>query len=535
MNPANRKKRFSMNLGLKASLAVITLIVIISGLFTTFFIFYQKRASMEELRKRCFSLASNLAYNSRFAVYSRDFHTLQNLVNGVKRESDIIRAMIVGLEGELLASSDSSSSAGEVSVDSIRSYPGQTWFPSENKDIYRTLSLITAEREITQGDESFLFSPMGKRTDQDKKALRQETLGCVILEVSLANMNEALATTVRKAVFITLVIILAAILIVVYLVRRIVQPVYLLADATKEVARGEFGKVVPVGRSDELGVLANSFNDMSLQLKKSKDDINKLNKELELRVAESTAELLSRHQELERTITHLKSLDAAKDDFLSLVSHELRTPLSSIQMFSEMLIHGLSKTEKKRADILTTIINNCRRLTRLINDVLDLSKIEAGQIQLDFKGFNLVEAVNQTISSLRPAFESRDIRCVRNFAKKKILVHSDPDKIIQVLINVLSNAVKFSPEKSEVVVSIKEDAEEVVVSVQDFGKGIYQEDIPKVFDKFYQLKNISLTAEGSGLGMSISQLIVEHLGGKIWIESRIRRGTSVFFSLPASK
>ncbi|HUU26693.1 MAG TPA: HAMP domain-containing sensor histidine kinase [archaeon] len=271
-----------------------------------------------------------------------------------------------------------------------------------------------------------------------------------------------------------------------------------------------------------------------MQLKASRDDLEALNKELELRVSESTAELKNRYQELQHTYAELKSLDTAKDDFLSMVSHEFRTPLGSIQIFSEMLLKGLDTSEVKRADFLTTIINNCRRLTRLINDVLDLSKIEAGRMQFNYESYDLIEVVKETLFSLRPNFENRHILCSCSFPEGEIAIHSDKDRIIQVLTNILSNSIKFSPEKGKIVVRISPKPGSVEISIQDSGKGIRKEDIPKVFDKFTQFESITRDSVGSGLGMSISKLLVEHLGGKIWIESGLGTGTTVFFSLPLS-
>ena len=528
MNHIVRLSKFRLSLGLKSSLVVIALIVFISALFTSFFIYYLKNSSVEELRKRSLSLANNLAYNSEFAVFSRDRGTLQNLANGVQRESDIVRVAIFTQEGEPLVFAPTDSTHGWNLPDSLQGKHGNSWYNSGTDNTFLTISTINTTKNKGQRDESFLFP---HNEDKAKEGVR-ETIGYVVLEVSLVKMSESLTSAIKRAALITLALVIIATLAVIYIVKKIVEPVYLLAEATREVAHGNFGKVLPLMRADELGDLAISFNEMSLQLKQSKDDINTLNDEIENRVARSTSELMEKHSELQQTIDHLKDLDAAKDDFLSQVSHELRTPLNSIQMFSEILLKGLDKTEEKRADILNTVINNCRRLTALINDVLDLSRIEAGHIKLNLTEIELVEIIRETLNTFRPNLDNRQISCFFNCTEKQIILLSDPYKIIQVLTNILSNAIKFSADKSEIIVSVEKCSAEVIVSVQDFGKGIYESDIPKVFDKFHQMESISLTTEGSGLGMTISKLLIELLGGQISLKSRIHKGTTVSFTLP---
>jgi signal transduction histidine kinase len=525
--------RFHASLGMKASLAVITLICLISAVFSTFFVMYQKRSSLDELHKRALSLAETLAFNSRYPMYARDSLTLRRLIEGARRDSDILRASLTDPLGRPIVSSGTPL-VGEDSL--LRLQPPDklpAWFPLEGRDSYRIQTPVPAERQRSVTDESFLFEPLNETAAENGNDNRLEPpAGFAVLDVSLANMDRNLDVAVRRAVLLTLALILVSIIIVVIIVRRMVSPIYSLAAATREVARGEFGLRVDLRRGDELGVLADSFNEMSLRLQKSRDEFDALNRELEKRVTESTTELFSRYSELQNSLYEMRDLNAAKDDFISLVSHELRTPLSSIQLFSETLLHGLSKEEKKRADILSTIIRNCHRLSRLINDVLDLSRMEAGRIQVHIREFDLVELTAAALDSLAPNFEERQLTCEREFPSGGLSLSSDPDKVTQIITNVVGNAVKFSPSGSRVVVGIERQDGAVLLRVRDQGPGIAEEDIPRVFDKFHQLENINLTVEGSGLGMSISKKLVETLGGQIWIESLVGMGACVFIRLP---
>ncbi len=215
--------------------------------------------------------------------------------------------------------------------------------------------------------------------------LNSEILGYVIINVSLENLNRAVAEGTRIAVLITIIMLGIGTVSSIYLVRNLVKPVHKLADATKSVARGDFDHTITINRNDEIGTLAKSFNTMVQQLKKSREEIEAWNRELESKVdertnelAERTVELENKHTELEKAYKELETLDEAKDDFLTLVSHELRTPLGSMLLHAEMLLNKLVSSENKQELYLGTIVKNCKRLTRLVNDVLDLSKIEAG-------------------------------------------------------------------------------------------------------------------------------------------------------------
>jgi len=200
-----------------------------------------------------------------------------------------------------------------------------------------------------------------------------------------------------------------------------------------------------------------------------------------------------------------------------------------------MLLDGLADSEETRSEFLTTIVDNCKRLTRLINDVLDLSKIEAGRMPFNLEELNIRELVVEIIISMRPAIKSHGLHFAYENISESIFLHGDRDKIIQVLTNIISNAIKFTPEGGKISISLKSNKDMCEIAVKDTGKGINKEDIPKVFDRFSQLESIDYHSEGTGLGMTISKSIIERLGGKIWIDSEPGLGTTVFFTLPRTK
>ncbi len=526
------KKSASSKLGTKSIIAVILLISIISITLTTYFVLWQKNSYTVELQKRAFSLSSNLAYNSQLSVLSRDIETLQILLSGLMKESDIEDAFITDMNGIILAHPDTLKIGQNILISANTDSLGQgIWIPTDYSDIWRTLTPIVIERKTTESDEALLFSALGNSNNTVR-----ESLGYAVLDVSLESMNRDLSSATRHAIAITIVMIFFGALGIVYLVKSVANPIQFLAKVTRAVAEGNLNQDVPINRSDEIGILANSFTHMIQQLQISREKIEGWNRELEMKVAERTSELEEKHKELAKAYEELKTLDKAKDDFLSLVSHELRTPLSSILLYSEMLFDGLADSEEDRNQFLTTVIDSCKRLTRLINDVLDLSKIEAGRMPFNIEDLHIKSLISETLSSIRPKLESKSLDFNYDQVNADIHLWGDKDKIIQVLTNITSNAIKFTPEGGSISISADDyDKKMGIIAIKDTGKGIKKEDIPRVFDRFSQLESIDHHSEGTGLGMTISKSIIEKLGGDIWLESEPGKGTTVFFTLPNIK
>ena len=528
------KKAANMRLGTKSTLAVVMLLSAISIILTTFFINRQKSSLMEEMSKRARSLASNMAFNSSLAVLSNDTRNLRNLIAGVKKESDIEDAYFVDLDGWILIHEDTSRVGEQVDFAAeLDTLQPQKWIPSQRHDIWRTIAMIEWERKAADSDEVLIFS-LPDNPEAREITAYSEKLGYVILDVSLDSMNAAISQDTKRAVIITLIMVFLGALAIIYLVRSIAVPIYQLADATRAVAQDDLDQTVPAKRTDEIGVLGSSFNHMIRQLKVSRERIESWNRELEAKVHLRTKELEEKHYELEKAYEALKTLDKAKDDFLSLVSHELRTPLSSVMLYSEMLLDGLDDSPEARTEFLTTIVENCKRLTRLINDVLDLSKIEAGRMPFKLEKLDFEELLSNTLSGIRPTVESKGIELICQDVEKNFFLWGDRDRIIQVLTNIISNAVKCTSEGGTITISLSGVDGMGKVAIADTGQGISKKDIPKVFDRFSHLGSIDHHTEGTGLGMTICKSIIEKLNGEIWIESKLGYGTTVFFTLPTA-
>jgi len=258
-------------------------------------------------------------------------------------------------------------------------------------------------------------------------------------------------------------------------------------------------------------------------------------------VLEYSRQLEQKSRELERATNDLKAanerlteLDRMKDDFLSTVTHELRTPLTSIRSFSEILHDSPDLDLAERQHFLTIIIRESERLTRLINQVLDLTKIETGRMKWHMTQVDLSEVIQHSVTSLRGLFEEREIAVDINIADQVPVIRADRDQLIQLVINLLSNAQKFCPHGTgRVAIGLAAENGLVVVSVADNGPGIPANEKEKIFEKFHQVRaGRTGNPMGSGLGLAICRGIVEHLGGRIWVESDFGNGATFFFTVP---
>ncbi|MEG4323113.1 MULTISPECIES: GAF domain-containing protein [unclassified Microcoleus] len=251
-----------------------------------------------------------------------------------------------------------------------------------------------------------------------------------------------------------------------------------------------------------------------------------------------------------RDVTVEREVDRMKTDFLATVSHELRTPLTSVLGFAslikekleEVIVPGVPAEDKKIkkalnkvGDNINIIVSEAERLTSLINDVLDIAKMEAGRVEWQLVPTNPVQILKQAIAATSSLLEKNNLKLIKDFTPGLPQVLVDRDRMIQVSINLISNAVKFT-ESGSVTCRARVESDELVISIIDTGIGIAPEDQSKVFERFKQVGDIlTEKPKGTGLGLPISKQIVEHHGGRIWLESELGRGSTFCFSIPLVK
>ena len=238
-------------------------------------------------------------------------------------------------------------------------------------------------------------------------------------------------------------------------------------------------------------------------------------------------------REIEEKSRELATASRHKSEFLANMSHELRTPLNAIIGFSEVLSERMfGEINEKQAEYLDDILESGRHLLSLINDILDLSKIEAGRMELEATDFDLPSAIESTLMLVRERAHRRGITLARNIDERLAMIRGDERKVKQVLLNLLSNALKFTPEGGQIGVQAELRDGAAEISVTDTGVGIAPEDQETVFEEFRQVGMASKKVEGTGLGLAISRKFIELHGGKIWVKSQVGAGSTFAFTLP---
>jgi len=249
-------------------------------------------------------------------------------------------------------------------------------------------------------------------------------------------------------------------------------------------------------------------------------------------------EIQDKNQQLEVANLKLTELDRLKSDFVANVSHELRTPLTAIKGAVDLVLREVAgPLTKKQTHYLTRVRSNTQHLAGLINDLLDLSKIESGKTEMKSSRVSLAGLVHEVVETLRPVAAEKVIALEAAITEPSILVWADRDKINQVLMNLIGNGIKFTPAQGRITVSASRSGKESVqVSVSDTGPGIPPNEKEKIFDKFYQIAQVGdAKPKGTGLGLAICKALVELHGGKIWVESEASSGSTFYFTLPAAR
>lgn len=320
-----------------------------------------------------------------------------------------------------------------------------------------------------------------------------------------AQIHESLAYLTRIAVWVGLGALGIGFVGAFILSRNLSRPILEMSRLTQEIGKGRLDVSIPSDRGDELGYLAGQFNSMTKRL---------------------------------------RELDEMKQDFVHAVTHELRSPLSAIESHANAMIEELERLKGIPAGVVKDwrssihhVKVNTSRLNRFVSALLDLAKIERGKMDINPQAACLRELAEEVFSLMGPKAKEKGIRLINEVQGTDSAAHADPQRIHQVLVNLVANAVKFTPARGEVRISAKPHREGwICVGVKDTGPGISPEFMPRLFNKFEQAKELKDQVrdfKGTGLGLSICKGIVEGHGGEIWAESRPGEGAAFYFTLPS--
>jgi len=281
-------------------------------------------------------------------------------------------------------------------------------------------------------------------------------------------------------------------LFVAVLSRRIVKPVKQMKDIAKRVASGDFDEKIVVEGKDEIAELSESFNNM---------------------------------------VVSLKNLEQMRRDFIGNVSHELRTPITTIKGFIEGILDGVIDKERQN-EYLSIVRDEVRRMQNLVNDLLDLARMQGGETKLNISVFDINELIRRCVISLQQMFIEKNLEFSADFEQEKMLVKADKEAIQRVIINLLHNAIKFTPDYGRITVRTFLTRDKVNVSVEDTGKGIPESELPNIFERFYKTdKSRSEDRTGVGLGLAIVKNIIMSHKESIKVESKEGVGSKFIFTL----
>lgn len=331
---------------------------------------------------------------------------------------------------------------------------------------------------------------------------------------------------IRRDVITGLIMILLVLPVAYFISRHITQPIQELTSAAEALSRGETTQI-PVRRSDEIGILASTFNSMAIK-------ITSLLSGLEEKVHQRTQQLEKANQRLLAVNKKIHAMEGARRALIANISHELRGPLASIQCYVEALQDGVAQEEITAKQYLDIIHKKTINLNSLINDLFLLSRLEAS-LPINVYTYDASAMLLEFVAKLKPDLESAGLKVVVEIDPDLPHVLVDPTRIDQVLANLATNAVKFTAPGDCVVFRARTVEKEVVVEVSDSGVGIAPEDLPHIFERFYRGKVPPCRPAGShGLGLAIVKEIVEAQGGRVWVESLKGQGSSFFFTLKIS-
>jgi signal transduction histidine kinase/uncharacterized membrane-anchored protein YhcB (DUF1043 family) len=320
--------------------------------------------------------------------------------------------------------------------------------------------------------------------------------GAIFIYSDLKDLDKSLGAVTGQLVNSAVISMLLALILVYTLSRYMVKDITKISVAAKKLSKGDFTTRVSIKSKNEVGQLASTFNDMAEDLQK---------------------------------------LEGLRISFVANVSHELRTPLTSIQGFVQGILDGAIKPEEQET-YLNTVLSETKRLNLLITDLLELSKVESGKFPLNMRIFDINELMRRCLITFEHAIDKKELEVDVLFTGERLYVNADPDRIAQVVTNLLDNAVKFSRPKGRLTLRTQVYEDKVYASVKDTGEGIPQKDLPFIFEQFYKVdKSRGRKVQGTGIGLSIVKKIMDQHGEKIWVESKPGEGSVFTFSLKVEK
>lgn len=598
-----KRVRFFQSVNFKIALTIILILVISIQIIGAYFIRGLERSMIENFKASMNIQAETLSGTVSTYLSQQDSEQdeINNEIQRILDSSDspdILEMRVVDEKGIIRATTDANdrSSIGKKSIDSyIDQYDDKSFVAVDEATGERVL----INTRVVQSVGEVVVGTLYIRGDLEKQYQDISNIAVIFVTATILSIGIAIIVSVLIA-------------------HSITQPIGEMHEQAVRIARGDYSHKIEIKAKDELGQLAESFNQLAERIEETQEAMEaernrldsvlthmtdgvvatdrrgkvitinemalsflKLKQEeaigqsiltlLQLDEEYSLRSLLENREEMliERPsnfphvqklilrvdfsmirresgfisglvavlhdVTEQEKTEQERRDFVSNVSHELRTPLTSMRSYLEALEDGAWKDEEIAPHFLQVTLEETDRMIRMINDLLNLSKMDSGnaQLQLEFVNFNnLVNFVLDRFDMMVTS-QKKEYQIKREFTKRDLWLEIDTDRLIQVIDNIMNNAIKYSPDGGTITARLIETHNHVILSISDEGMGIPREDLNKVFDRFYRVDKARARQQGgTGLGLAISREVLKAHGGSIWVESRENQGSTFYISLP---
>jgi two-component system phosphate regulon sensor histidine kinase PhoR len=402
-----------------------------------------------------------------------------------------IRITLIDNTGEVLIDSD----IDLKNINTLENHINRPEIISSMKD-----SVGFDERKSKSTGIEYFYVAQKVLIHSDKNFLAN--LSFIRTSISLANLQIQI-TEMRWKIFISGIIVLVLVLALsIVISKKISSPIMNIVRDLNIIAKGNYNHVLIASSDDEIKILANSINQL----------VEKINYEIQ----------------------ELNKLSQVRSQFLANVSHELRTPIFSIQAILETLLNGAINDKKVNKEYLQKTFEQTERLNLLLTDLIDIARIESGELKLSFRYFTVKDLIDSVLKEISPSAGKNNVKLIHNCTDEiaDIKVYGDKERLFQVLFNLIDNAIKYNPQDTIVKIDYKLEDSLLYIFVEDNGVGIPQEHLPRIFERFYRIdKERSRKSGGTGLGLAIVKHIIEAHGSKVEVKSSAGKGSKFSFSL----